>query len=77
MGWKNTKKIYYDGCTDRWEKDYDYTEQMIQNGHGHAKAELQRWDTQMREGLGDSAEYHQPPQLREQTHSGRLKNPAN
>ena len=35
---------------------------MILNGH--TKAELQSWDTQMRERLGDSAKYHQPRYLR-------------
>ena len=39
---------------------------------GHTKAELQSWDTQMRNGLGDHAEYHQPRRLREQIHLGRL-----
>ena len=44
---------------------------MILNGH--TKEKLQSLDTQMREGLGNSAEHHQPRQLREQIHSGRLK----
>ena len=44
---------------------------MILNGH--TKVELQSCDVQMREGLGDYAEYHQPRQVREQTRSGRLK----
>ena len=41
--------------------------------NGHTKAELQSWDTQMREGPGDNAEHHQPRQLREQVHLGSLK----
>ena len=49
----------------------NYKQQMILNGH--TKAELQSWDIQMREGLGDNAEYHPPRQLRAQRHVGRLK----
>ena len=45
---------------------------MILNAH--TKAELQSWHTQMRDGLGDNAEVHQPRQLREQIHLGRLNN---
>ena len=40
--------------------------------NGHTKVELQSWGAPVREGLGDYAEYHQPRQLREQIHSGRL-----
>ena len=65
------EKIYCDGCADRWEKEKHYRQQMVTNGH--TKAELQSWDTQMREGLGDNAEYHQPRRLREQILLGRLK----
>ena len=55
----------------RWDKDEEYRKQMFTNGR--SKEELQSWDAQMREGLGDHAEYHQPRQLREQIHLGRLK----
>ena len=50
----------------RWEKDEEYRKQMFIKGH--SKEELRSWDAQMREGLGDHAEYHQPRQLREQIH---------
>ena len=41
--------------------------------NGHTKEELQSLGAQMGEGLGDHAEYHQPRQLCEQIHSGKLK----
>ena len=44
---------------------------MILNGH--TKAQLQSWDTKLREGLCDNAAYHQPRKLREQIHLGSLK----
>ena len=64
-------KIHHDGCADRWEKGEDYRQQMIL--HGQTKAELQSWDTHMREGLDDNAEYHQPRQLRKKIHATKLK----
>ena len=64
------QKIYYEDCTDRGEKDEVCRSHNILNGR--TKAELQSWDTQMREGLGDVAENHQPRQVREQIHSGTL-----
>ena len=69
------KKWNHEGCAHSWEKDDDYRQQMILNGH--TKAELQSWDTQMGDGLDDNVKYHQPRQLREQIHVGRLKNQAN
>ena len=67
---RHGEKIYYDGCADRLEKDEHYRQQMVITGD--TKAELQSWDTEMREGLGDDTEYHQPRRLREQIHLGRL-----
>ena len=64
-------KILHEGCVDRWKKDETYRHQMYINGH--TKEELQSWDAQVREGLGDYAECHQPGQKRELIHSGWLK----
>ena len=72
-----TRKGVADPITDReniyrWEKDEEYRKQTFIKGH--STEELRGWDAQMREGLGDHAEYHQPRQLREQIHFGKAEN---
>ena len=52
-------------------KNDDYGQQMILSGH--TKAELQSWDTQMREGPDDDAEHHQPRQWNSAGHTLPVK----
>ena len=65
------KKIVYEGCLDRWEKDKTFRNQTFINGH--SKEELQSWDARMRRELGDHAECQPSRQAGEQIHSGGLK----
>ena len=57
-------EVYFVVCADSWDKDASDKQQVSEQRH--SKADMEHWDTVMRENLGEDRSYNKPSKLREE-----------
>ena len=67
---QDTKRIFCDGCTDRWDKIVVFRRRMSEQGH--ARTQCQHWDQTTSKELGNDSSHVQPLKLCEAIRAGKL-----